>query len=295
MLRAGAGITVVLALAALPAMAAPRCGPATVEVTVLDQGGSSLGGLAPSDFKIRIKGQSANVSALNYGVFPHNTLLLVAKGGAVSQPAKGDLVRQLAQAVVASAPGAVMIGSYGNEVSPLADARSGQALAAALQGASDTRSAAYDALVTGMTGMKLHSGDVVVVVTDSGDNGSKLPASDVQQRLAATGARLFVVALPPATGTGSMQPLSDLAIASGGAVLMPLPADASTIAPAQIDGALVRLNRSYGQYSNIYQLETDLEGQDKTLPLKVEVDRRKLGGGRVIAPVALAPCSAVAQ
>lgn len=295
MFRARAGMAAVMALAALPAMAGPRCGPATVEVTVLDQGGSSLGGLAPSDFKIRIKGQSANVSALNYGVFPHSTLLLVEKGGTMSQAGKNDLVRQLAQAVVSSAPGAVMIGSYGNEVSPLADARSGQAFAAAFQGGADTRSAAYDALIAGMTTMRLHSGDAVIVVTDSGDNGSKLPASDVQQRLAAAGARLFVVALPAATGAGSMQPLSDLAIASGGAVLVPLPIDGSNIAPAQIDGALVALNRSYGQYSNVYQLETDADGQDRALPLKVEVDRRKLGGGKVVAPAVLAPCTAIAQ
>jgi hypothetical protein len=290
-----AGMAAVLALAAVPAVAASRCGPATVEVTVLDQGGSSLGGLAPSDFKIRIKGQSANVNALNYGVFPHSTLLLVEKSGTMAQPVKNDLARQLAQAVVASAPGAVMVGSYGNEVSTLADARSGPGFTAALQNSSDDRSAVYDALIAGMTSMKLHSGDAVVVVTDAGDNGSKLPGSDVQQRLAATGARLFIIALPPASGSGSMQPLSDLALASGGAVLAPLPIDGSNIAPAQIDGALVTLNRSYGQYSNVYQLETDVEGQDRALPLRVEVDRRKLGGGRIVAPAVLAPCTAIAQ
>ena len=293
--RAGAALIALGAVAFMPAGAATRgCGPTTVQLTVIDQGGSSLGGLAPSDFKIKIKGQSANVTAVNYGVFPHSTLLLVSRSGAMGA-AKWDLAQQLAQAVIASAPGTVMAASYGSEVSAVVDARSAQPFAQIVPASAENRTVLYDALLAGMTSTKLHAGDAVVVITDSADNGSKTTAADLRQRFAATGARLFVLALPPADTNGSMQALTDIATASGGIVMVPLQVEGSKIAQSQIDGALLNLNRTYTQFSNVYQLETDTDGQDRPLPLRVEIDRHKLGGGRVVAPATVAPCSAAGE
>jgi hypothetical protein len=62
-----------------------------------------------------------------------------------------------------------------------------------------------------------------------------------------------------------------------------------------VDGAVTNFSRSYTQYNNIYQLETDLDGQDRPMPLKVEVERRKMGAGKVVAPSMLAPCTAIGQ
>ncbi len=292
--RAGAaGLIAVGMVAWLPAAAATRgCGPATVQLTVIDQGGSSLSGLGPSDFKVRIKGQSSNVTALNYGVFPHSTLVLISRSGAMLQASKWDFAQQLAQTVVASAPGTVMVGSYGGEVSPVVDARSAQPFAQLVTAGTGDGSVLYDALLAGMTSVKLHAGDAVVVITDSADIGSKTTAADLRQSFATTGARLFVLALPPADNDGSMQALTEIATASGGAVLVPLQGNGSKISQAQIDAALINLNRTYTQYSNVYQLETDVDGQDRPLPLRVEIDRRKLAGGRVVAPAMVAPCSA---
>lgn len=299
MFRAGAGLLALSLFVAWPAAAAPRCGPAMVQITVLDQGGSALSGLSPADFKVRIKGQNANITAVDFGVFPHSTLLLVSRDGSMAQSNKLELARQLAGVVVAGAPGTVMTGTFGSDVSGLADGRSGQAFASPLQAGADDRNALYDAINAGMASMKLHQGDEVVVITDSPDTGSKTAPRDLQGRFAATGVRLFVVALPPASGLATMQPLAALAEGSGGAVLVPVHVETTTngvvITPAQIEGAVTNLTQSYTQYNNIYQLETDVDGQERELPLRVEVDHRKLGAGKVIAPAMLAPCTAFTQ
>ncbi len=290
--RAGASLLTLMTVGFLPAAAAARnCGPATVQLAVIDQAGASLSGLGPADFKVHIKGQNANVKALNYGVFPHSTLLLISRSSSMS--AKWDLAQQLAQAVVSSAPGTIMTGSYAAEVSNVVDARSGSA--SVVPAASDSRSVLYDALLADMTNVKLHAGDAVVVITDSPDNGSKTTPAELRQRFSSIGARLFVLALPSADANASMQALSEIANATGGALLAPLGVSDSKIAQAQIDGALTNLNHAYSQYNAVYQLETDADGQDKPLPLRVEIDRRKLNGGKVIAPAMVAPCSAIGE
>ncbi|ABF40413.1 hypothetical protein Acid345_1411 [Candidatus Koribacter versatilis Ellin345] len=296
MLRAAAGLVALASILPVPALAASKCGPAMVQLVVLDPGGSSLSGLDPSDFKVRIKGQNATVKAMDYGLFPHSTLLLVSRDNSMGQSIKIDLARQLANSVVNSAPGPAMNGSFAGEVSGIADARS-QPVTAALQAASDNRNAMYDAIVAGMSTMNLHRGDSVVVLADSPDNGSKTTATELQQQLLNHGARLFVIALPPANGSGTMQSLSDLADATGGAVIVPLRLDESTkgvvITPSQVDGAVTTFSHTFSQYNNIYQLETDLDGQEKPQPLKVDVNRSKMGSGKVVAPTMLAPCTAI--
>jgi hypothetical protein len=297
MIRAGAALLAVGVLMPISAVAA-KCGPAMVQVTVLDQGGTSLSGLAPSDFKVRLKGQNVNVAAVDYGVFPHSTLLLVSRTSSMSQSIKVELARQLANVIVTGAPGNVMAGTFGADVSGVSDARTNPVFGAGLQPGSDNRNTIFDAILAGMTTVNLHRGDSIVVVTDSPDNGSHTTTRELEQRFAATGARLFVIALPPASGLG-MQSLTDLADASGGGVIVPIHVDDTTkgvvITPAQVEAAVTNLTQSYSQYSNIYQLETDVDGQDKAVPLKVEVDRRKLGAGKVVAPVVLAPCTSIGQ
>ncbi len=295
MLRAAVGLLALASIAPLPLWAANKCGPAMVQLVVLDPGGSALPGLSPSDFKVRIKGQSVTVKAIDYGVFPHNTLLLISRANSMAQSLKLEMARQLASAVVTGAPGPVMNGSFGGEVSGLSDARTQPV--SNLQPGSDNRNVLYDSIVAGMATMNLHRGDAVVIFTDAPDNGSKTTAADLQQRFINTGARLFIVALPPANGSGPLQALSDMADATGGALLVPLRLDDTTkgvtITPSQIEGSVTTLQRSFTQYNNIYQLETDIDGQDKPMPLKIDVDRRKMGSGRVVAPTMLAPCTAI--
>ncbi len=296
MLRVAAGLVALVSIVPVPAMAASKCGPAMVQIVVLDPGGSALPGLDPSDFKVRIKGQNASVKAVDYGLFPHSTLLLVSRTSSMGQSLKIDMARQMATAVVNGAPGPVMNGTFGSEVSGLSDARN-QPAAAGLQAGSEPRNVMYDAILAGMATMNLHRGDSVVIVADAPDNGSRTSATELQQRFVNNGARLFVVALPPANGTGAMQSLSDLADSTGGAVLVPLRLDDTskgvTITPSQVEGAATTFARSYTQYNNIYQLETDIDGQERPMPLKVEVNRNKMGGGKVVAPAMLAPCTAI--
>lgn len=299
MFRAGVGAVVSLALlSSLPAAAGGRaCGPAIVQLTVLDQGGSALPGLLPSDFKVRIKNANTAIKAVDYGVFPHSTVILISRTATMGQSIKLEMARQMTASIAATAPGNVLVGSFSSEVSGLLNAREGQT---GVQPGSDSQNVVFDAILAGITGPQLHRGDTIVVITDSQDSGSKGMATDVQQRLATSGVRLFVIALPPAgNGTGSMQALSDLADFSGGAMIIPLRVDQTTagvaIPPAQLEPAVSAMSRAYTQYSNLYQLETDQEGQDRPLPLRIEVERHKLGGGKVVAPATLAPCSASAQ
>jgi hypothetical protein len=298
MFRAGAGLLALASVLSLPVFAAGRCGPATVQLTVLDQGGTSLVGLVPSDFRVRIRNNNANVTAVDYGVFPHTTLVLISRTASMGQSVKIQMAREMADAIVASAPGTVLGGNYGSQVSGLLNARDGQVFGASLQAGTEPQNVIYDAIVTGLTGAQLHRGDAVVVITDSADNGSKSSASDVQQRLSATGVRLFVVALPPAgNGAASVQALTEVAEYSGGAMIVPLKLEQTTagvvIPPAQLEAAVTTMNRIYTQYGNIYQIETDQEGQDKPMPLRIEVERHKVGGGKVVAPAMLAPCTSL--
>jgi hypothetical protein len=299
MLRAGAGLLVLATVASIPAAAARGCGPAIVQLTVLDQGGNAVSGLAPGDFKVRVKNQSVNIAAMSYGVFPHSTLLLVSRTGSMGDSLKVEMAKRLAAAVSSMAPGTVMAGSFAADLSAVIDGRSGDPYAAGLPVSDEKRNAVYDVVFAGITRAAMHRGDAVVVFTDSPDSGSKTAAAEVRQRLATSGVRLFVVAIPPATNAGVMQPLAELADASGGAFFVPLGVDATAngvvVSLPQIDAAVAGFTHSYAQSSNVYQLETDQDGQDKPMPLRVEVDRRKIGGGRVVAPAALAPCSAVAQ
>ncbi len=295
MLRAGTCLLMLVTATSIPAAAARGCGPAIVQLTVLDSGGNAVSGLAPGDFKVRVKNQVVNIAAMSYGVFPHSTLLLVSRTGSMGESLKVEMAKRLAAAVSAMAPGTVMAGSFVADLSAVIDGRSGDPFAVGPPINDEKRNAVYDAVVAGITRVAVHHGDAVVVFTDSPDSGSKTTAAEVRQRLAVAGVRLFVVALP-ATNTAGMQPFVELADASGGAFLVPLVVEAAAngvvISPPQIDAAVASFTRSYQQYNNVYQLETDQDGQDKALPLRVEVDRRKTGGGRVVAPAALAPCSA---
>jgi hypothetical protein len=299
MQRAGAGLLALLSFASIPASAARGCGPAVVQVTVLDQGGAAVNGLAPSDFKVRIKNANAAVTAMSYGIFPHSTLVLVSRTGSMSETLKMELSKRLASSVIASAPGVVFAGTFGAQLSSVTDARSGQPFAVGAQPPENLTNLLYDDVLAGLGSVTSHRGDALVVITDSSDKGSKATPAELRQRLALTGARLFIVALPPATNVGSMQPLAELAEASGGSVMVPIGVDATTkgvvITIDQLDSAVASFTRAYAQAGNVYQLETDQDASDKPVPLHVELDRKKLGRGKVLAPSALAPCSANPQ
>ena len=298
MFRAAAGLLACISLAPLAASAASKCGPAMVQLVVLDQGGNALPGLTPTDFKVKIKGQPASVKAVDFGLFPHSTLLLLSRTNTMGQSIKLDLARQLALAIVNGAPGPVMAGTFAGDVSGISDART-QSIGANVQVGPDNHNSVYDAVLAGMATMNMHRGDAVVVITDSPDNGSHTTVNELQQKLANAGARLFVVAVPPGTGTGAMQPLTDLAVATGGGVLVPLRLDDASkdlvITPAQLESSTENFGKTYTQYNNIYQLETDLEGQERPMPLRVEADRRKLGSGKLVVPAMLAPCTSIAH
>jgi hypothetical protein len=298
MFRAASGLLACVSLAPLVAGAASKCGPAMVQLVVLDQGGNALSGLKPGDFKVKIKGQTASVRAVDFGLFPHSTLLLISRTNSMGESIKMEMARQLASAITNGAPGPVMNGTFAGDVSGIADART-QPVNAGVQVGPDNHNSLYDAVFAGMATMNMHRGDAVVVITDSTDSGSKTTSSELQQRFTNSGARFFVVALPPATGSGAMQALAALADATGGGVLVPLRLDDTSkgvvITPAQLDGAAETIGRAYMQYNNIYQLETDLDGQDRPMPLRVEADRHKVGGGKIVAPAMLAPCNAIAQ
>jgi hypothetical protein len=217
----------------------------------------------------------------------------------MSETLKMELAKRLAAAVIASAPGTVMAGTYGSELSGVMDARSGQPFTAGAQAPDNLTNLLYDAVLAGLGKVAIHRGDALVVITDSADKGSKATAAELRQRLALTGARLFIVALPPATNVGSTQPLAELAEASGGSVMVPIGVDATTkgvvITIDQLGSAVASFTRAYAQAGNVYQLETDQDASDKPVPLHVEVDRKKLGRGKVLAPSTLAPCSANPQ
>jgi hypothetical protein len=141
---------------------------------------------------------------------------------------------------------------------------------------------------------ELHSGDAIYVVTDGGDNKSRISQVKLRQELIARGVRLFAfLVLRPTEAqteeevTGSFQ-VGNLAEFTGGDVV---PISAAEIAGphrAQLDKLAKHI---VGEVENVYRVELEASSAEKAARVKVSfVDRDRKKSGQISYTHEIAPC-----
>lgn len=272
------------------ALAARNCGTAAIQVSVLDGTGAAVDGLSAEDFRVSMRGNPLRAQSMSHGLVPHSALVLLDRSASMGQSGKFELGRQIALTLAGLTPGVAQFSAYDGDASPISDARV-TLVSSSVQATANPNHAMYDAMAASILAMNPHLGDMIFVVTDSPDSGSKMSAGQLQELLVAAGARLFLVLLPGGTVAPETEQLAAL---TGGGVYRPLPSGEATT--LRSDEAVRNTTSWHSQITNVYNLEfQDQRPSEKPQTLKINMDKKKMNGGQLLAPAFMSPCSAIAQ
>lgn len=194
-----ASIPLTLLLAsALASAQAPTCTQSTFATVVSRKDGSTVHGLEAKDFRARVGRRPATISSARLETEGLGRVVLVVDASG-SMSDRWGLVEQMVARFLHSAPEATPIGmviNVRNELRrfPLTGSRTQVDLALRAVGAEklEGRTALYDALNLALSVLEMpQPGDVIYLVSDGGENASRLGQGALRDALAASQVRLF--------------------------------------------------------------------------------------------------------
>jgi von Willebrand factor type A domain len=302
------------------------CAIRTLPIAVRDALGNPIRGLAPSDFEAKIHGKSAPIVSFEPDLRLHRLVILLdtsgSMGGGDVPSHRWNLAVTLALHAAQSAGPRTQLALllFGEQVKELDDFSKGNAaiIARLTQIATDKtfvktnvkgRTALYDSLAKAFNLLDHPtSADALYVITDGGDNHSRLRPDGIQRLLEPSMVRLFVTLLLPDLGYRNLTPeemsgpedLSTLVKESGGTMLLSSTNQdsknwyslVSRDKNATTQQVLVRFYRSMLENDLItVQVPPELHKRER-LDLKLsEVDRKKWKDAQILYPSEIEPCA----
>ena len=288
--------------ASMAAQVADGCLSPAIVVDVWDQQGKAVQGLQPNSFHVRAGDETVTVKSAQPGA-GHRVVLLVDISGSINKSEHTwEIARVVAGNLLVAAPSTLrvalvlfpdrIIDTIGFDrpatdiVERLAKMENGKGSTAILDSLDYSIKLLQPAEV----------GDVIYIISDGGENSSKVHRSDVESKLVGHGIRLFAFILQPkapfTNPEEAAEPslLSELAQVTGGMVV---DEDSAAALDARPKLSAI-LQRGYVQMAHFYDLELSLPKRwVKKQRLRLDIvdqDGKKRKDVNVSYPQYLLPC-----
>ncbi len=275
------------------------CKNPAVVVNVIDRQGNPVPGLKPSDFRATLHGQTFRIldSVTTHAAV--RVVILVDLSGSTVQTLRAE--RTLAGNLVATGTGKfrpALVLFSDHIVDSLDFSHTPEEILRRLENLPESkgRTAILDALkyAASLFGQPV-AGDAVYIISDGGDNASRVDEYEVKQEFLAKGIRIYSVAwghayFPTEEEVRGLQLLNDLADSTGGKALR---IDAES--REDQEQLASRIRQLYAQITDFYNLQLELPAPGNRQALKLELfdakgtKRKDL---RVLYPHHLAHCTA---
>jgi len=190
----------------------PACSIRTTFVSVMDERGVPVRGLAAGDFRAGLRGQTAKIISVKEDVQPRRVLLLLDTGANMRDTTSGKwkLALEVATHVVQNTPRnyEMKVAIFGKPGKPDHRLDAGEPISSPISfddlarglplvDRAVKRPPLFDALADGLRLMdKPRPGDAIFVVTDGANESSKTKVSELEHLLLSAGVRLFAVTFP---------------------------------------------------------------------------------------------------
>jgi len=186
-------------------VSADHCSEVQLYASVLSAKGRIVAGLRRENFTAQINGQPARITGVDYTPQAHRAVILIDHSGSMSGM-RWSVIRQGSFDVLQLIPEGIPVSVYFFDdkprqlVSPTADRKLvtsslQQFLFSAAEGVRG-RTALFDAIDAALSSLSpAQPGDLILVVTDGGDNNSRMDAGKLQKKLLNSETRLFALLL----------------------------------------------------------------------------------------------------
>jgi len=178
----------------------------TVLVNAVTEAGLPVQGLSASDFSAEFRGKPIRIlSTTRHTVPPRIVIVLDASGSMTSRPADWEIARQIAVDAVRKTPAASLVALivFSSQVVLKIDFSKGrmtvlEQLMTVQPGKSiltkgRKMTALWDAIHEAIQLLEpARAGDVIYIITDGGDNASRMRREEIEHRLIASGVRPFI-------------------------------------------------------------------------------------------------------
>jgi hypothetical protein len=296
-------ITALLALACCSE--AQTCPSATISLNVLTRDGSVVRGLLPNHFAVDLNGRRAKIETFELDSAPRRVILVVDTSGSMRRNYGGGwrVGLQLAAYAINTIPAdaSVAFVTFNDKAdNPVFGDR--QQAASRLSGLGEAslerRTSLFDTVQRSLMALTPpRFGDLIYLVTDGGDNYSKITLTQLTPELARRGTRIFVVlAENPGERTEEDQRgrelMSELVRNTGGYLL---PARFRAVGPKERAELLALAPIIQAEISSVYRLRlSSPEPITKTASVKVRYTgpNKSIGKGFLFYPRKVGPCVA---
>jgi hypothetical protein len=210
---------------------------ASLLVNVIDREGDAVRTLTKDDFRLKVNGRPATPIEASYSLAPRRIVVLLDMSGSMAGDAgdkRWQIAREAAEDLLTDTPADVRIAflTFSDQVHDVFDfSQSRNSMKAWLEGGNRKqrdsrihgRTALFDSILTATKIFgTFHPGDAIYVITDAGDNSSRVREREVRKLLLECQIRLFVFLFAeqtPFSGMGwGTEAVKEIARATGGFV-----------------------------------------------------------------------------